>query len=498
MKRIIFTFLLLLVTVVTFAVDRYLVAGGTGNWDSTTNWSDSDGGGSGASYPVAGDNVYFTTASANAPITVNVTSACAQVIASGTYAGQLTINADLTVAGTITFIAAMPNIAGTNPIVVTTTATLTSGGNSIAGGMTFGGTSQTYTLADDWDINGTLTWSGTTGSTFNGNTINAGGDFSISNNGILSGTTTLVFDGNSTISMASGARILGLNTNINTAGTITMNEFNFTGGTLTYIAGTVIPPISAGFRSCTLNTAGIIWDGVLQNSTSGGIVTWTLLSDLTATGNFTTITTNGATTINGVGLSLIVGGSVIANSLTTGNVLGSATIVMNGTGTISTNSATTGQIKNNITFNTAGTITFGTIVSYGGGGIMTKTAGTIVTTGSTLNVGNCTLNLADLQLNNFAINVADAVVTLSSGFKVAGLFSNNDVTGTHQSIVSSVGGTLRKITMLAGSTQSLTNLDATDIDSRDGYPVQSIGAVLSNTFNWYARALSSDFLIMFE
>lgn len=281
--------------------------------------------------------------------------------------------------------------------------------------------------------------------------------------------------------------------------TITMSYYISSYGAITFsptmnVSGTGVLVISGSF---TLTSNGYMWPNGISTGAATASRIITLADNAAISGTLTVQQTTGTFTINGA-FTLSVGGDIPC-AITTGNVAGTATIVMSGTGTISTNSATTGQIKNNLVFNTgAGTITFGTVLSYGGGGIMTNTAGTIVTTGSTFNIGNCTLNLADLQLNNVAINVADAVVTLSSGFKVAGLFSNNDVTGAHQSVVSSVGGTLRKITMLAGSTQSITNLDATDIDSRDGYPVIDLGGVLSNTFNWYTRSLNSDFLLMFE
>lgn len=74
--------------------ERFLVAGGTGNWNSTTNWSAIDGGASGASFPVAGDNVHLTAASGAASLTVNVASACANFDATGftgTFAGALAV-----------------------------------------------------------------------------------------------------------------------------------------------------------------------------------------------------------------------------------------------------------------------------------------------------------------------------------------------------------------------------------------------------------------------
>jgi len=53
-------------------MDRYWV-GGTGSWNSTTKWSTTSGGASGASVPTASDNAIFDAASATAHYTVTVT-----------------------------------------------------------------------------------------------------------------------------------------------------------------------------------------------------------------------------------------------------------------------------------------------------------------------------------------------------------------------------------------------------------------------------------------
>src|SRR3954471_24042562 len=96
---------------------RFLVAGGNGNWNDTSNWSATTGGASGASFPVAADSVTFDTASANANMTVNVASACSAFIMSGTYAGTLTFNSTLTITSTCTFVSTC-TIAGTTGTLI--------------------------------------------------------------------------------------------------------------------------------------------------------------------------------------------------------------------------------------------------------------------------------------------------------------------------------------------------------------------------------------------
>ena len=43
--------------------NRYWVAGGTGNYNSTTNWSATSGGASGASVPTTVDAIFFDASS---------------------------------------------------------------------------------------------------------------------------------------------------------------------------------------------------------------------------------------------------------------------------------------------------------------------------------------------------------------------------------------------------------------------------------------------------
>ena len=64
-----------LTTIHLIAADRYSVA--TGNWNATTTWSATSGGVSGASVPVAGDNVFIE---GGYTVNVNVASACTNLI----------------------------------------------------------------------------------------------------------------------------------------------------------------------------------------------------------------------------------------------------------------------------------------------------------------------------------------------------------------------------------------------------------------------------------
>lgn len=79
--------------------NRYLVPGGTGDYDSTTNWSTTSGGASGASKPVAADAIIIDANSLNAPLTVNTLNACLSIDCSN-YTGSLVVNNVLSINGT--------------------------------------------------------------------------------------------------------------------------------------------------------------------------------------------------------------------------------------------------------------------------------------------------------------------------------------------------------------------------------------------------------------
>lgn len=86
--------------------DRYWV-GGAGNWSSTTKWSTTSGGASGASVPTSADNAIFNASSgvagAHFVATVDVASTCANLTFTPVAAiGQTTLSltAPLTIAGT--------------------------------------------------------------------------------------------------------------------------------------------------------------------------------------------------------------------------------------------------------------------------------------------------------------------------------------------------------------------------------------------------------------
>ena len=467
--------------------DRYWVAGGTGNYNSTTNWSASSGGASGASVPTTADNVFFNASSGVGTATINTSSVCANLNLTG-FTGTLQFNNNLQLGGTSLNLGTggyIVSYTGTFGITLGSTITVTSNGTTWAGTISLGNT--TVTLADNLTVSGAWQYTSSGTATVNGNTLFISGNLTHTSTTLATGTTAFVFNGTGTWSHTSTG-ILRNNVTINTAGTITLGtNVYYNTGTLTYIAGTVVTTgstlnISA---STTLNTNGITWNNITAG-TSGVVAT--LSSNLTLTGTLSLgasstlaftlggnslISTNANLTMGSSSLFTMpanqtfktltisgggIGATITGNTLTiTENIVmnqqvsGTTNIVYGGTGTW-TASGSANFINNNFTINTAGTLTISGTV-YKSNNTFTYTAGTVVDTGSTVVVGtggNTTLNVSGKTWDKLLVN---SVTTLTSNINAItfGTIGSNSTSFT-------LGGNSINFTHLelgAGSTTTL-------------------------------------------
>lgn len=253
--------------------NRYLVSGGTGNWNSTTNWASTSGGVSGASFPVATDAVIIDALSANASLNVNVLSACLSFTCSN-YTGTITMTNNLSVNGTtntgnITLSSGM-TITGTGSFIkipTGTTGVITSNGAIFDCNFTFqaaGATTTTITGAMQVNKNLTFSLNSTSANTINSGTISVGGN--IIHNSPVAGTSALQMIGSTTATITQVAnRYLSTNLIINKTGIWNQVDLYWGGSsrTLTYTAGvsnhTGILFIS---NNSTLNTNGMTWNTI--------------------------------------------------------------------------------------------------------------------------------------------------------------------------------------------------------------------------------------------
>lgn len=438
-----------------------------GNWNATTTWV-------GGVVPSATlDTVAFVATSG--PLTVNVASTCIGINFTN-YVNTITFTALLTINGPINLGTGGYPQAGASGLIVGATATLTSGGVTWSRTLTFAGTSQTFTLGDSWLVTGAVSFSGTTTTIINRSggppkTLTISGNLTVTTTATVSGTAGIIFGGTGTWSH-SAAGIIQNNITINTAGTLTIGtNIYYNTGTLTYTAGTVNTTTNNNILNCSLsttfNTGGMTWNAILITGTT----TITLLSNLNTTNltassatvsfilngfnlniiNTLSLSTFGATTFNtpqnlqvtnlalggGVTSNIIINGlfnisisgNLIENHSTT-TIAGTTSFILNGTGTWS--NASSGSLQYNLTINTSGTITVSGNVYYNTS-TLTYTAGTVITTGSTLNVNlNTTLNTNTLNWNNVTFvptAFATITITLTSNFNVLGTLSETQNTG---------------------------------------------------------------------
>ena len=432
--------------------DRYWVAGGNGNYNSTTNWSATSGGASGASVPTSVDNVFFNGSSGVGTATINTSSSCANLNLTG-FTGTISFANTLTTTGSIVNLGTGGYTqAGISGLVIQNNSTLTSGGVIWSRKLTINSTS-TFTLADDWTVTGDFQINNIP--TINNNTLNIGGNFIMASPNWATGTTIFNFNGTGTWSSNSGG-FLRNNVTINTpTGTLTISgTVGYQVGTLTYIAGTVITTGStlSTQGAVTLNTNGITWNNIsittsatitlgsnltltgtltignsLTNFVLGGFNLISINANLTmsASGTFTmptnqtfkTLTVSGASTINTNTLT------ITENLTINSTVQGTTTIVYAGTGTW-TALNTSSYISNALTINTpSGTLTISGTV-YKQSGLFTYIAGTIDDTTGTVAVNQLTLNLSGCTFRKFLVN---NTITLTSNLNATtfGTWNNN-------------------------------------------------------------------------
>lgn len=406
---------------------------GNVNWGVATNWSLTDGGGATGAIPTVADDAYFTSNSGNC--TVNASArVCKSLVFSGVgagnYAGTITMTNAITVSGNVTLSSTM-TIAGTAGLTVNALSTLRSNGKTWPNSISLT-TAATYTLADNWDITGTLTISGavTFSGAFNITTvtlsITTNGTVTLSGNITASGLVTLgntllsgvittingvgftIFCQNSLTLAAftSGAnRVAGtakievnsgtitssslvtLTSNLDLNGNITFasgGTFNYGQGTLTYVSGIITTTgstlnISLNLTT-TLNTSSVVWSNINISGSSAPIIS--LSSNLNVV-NFTLSASSSTNTINNNNVYIFGNLSVTS----TGNLVGTSNIILNGKGTWS--HATTGQLRNNLTINTADTLTVSGTINYNTG-TLTYVSGNVITKNSILLVSLAT------------------------------------------------------------------------------------------------------------
>lgn len=279
--------------------NRYWV-GGTGTWNtsSTSVWSATSGGPSGASVPTAADDVFFDQVGTYT-VTRGFTGNCRNITVSAgivtfTGVGALNIAGSMSLLSTTVW-------SGTGLITFTGSPTVTTNGATISASITYNAAGGTMALGSELILANTRTFTLTEG-TLNLNTYTLStGLFSSSNantRAIAFGTGNITVNGASgtlwttattTGLSTSGTQVVNVSNSTGGATTITSGSlsetnsisFNFTTGTyaLTHTAGTKRSLNFTGFSGTVSNTAQTIYgDMVLSNGATftGGANIWTL------------------------------------------------------------------------------------------------------------------------------------------------------------------------------------------------------------------------------
>jgi hypothetical protein len=411
---------------------------GDAAWNTASNWSLTDGGGATGVVPTSTDDAYFTSNSGSC-VVAGTTGVCTNLIfagvGAGNYSGTLSLTStNIFCDGNIALSPTMSiSTSGTFSIYVqsATTATITSNGKIFTGNFRPGSPTGTFTFADSCVVTGIFYFGG---GTFNGSSITAQGDINSVNHGIAPSTTTLTISGTANQAFNTGIFRLPLATTINkTGGTLTLAAQTTMISSLTYTAGTVDVTTnnntlfiggSGNIQNTTFNMSisGINWNNVTFDVTNASPVTF--LQDLYVLGTLTLGSFTRQSILNGG--TIYARGSSVTNTLTTGTVLGTTSLVIDGsiTQTVTMPSILNGRWGINTTFNNPSIIISGTF-SYGTSGTLTALQPVTVTGGSLLQcgLGGVTFNTGLVQWQNVSIfpnSAASGAVTLGETLYVNG------------------------------------------------------------------------------
>ena len=452
---------------------RYWV-GGAGSWSSTTKWSATSGGGSGASVPISTDDVVFDAASGLVGLvaTVDTAQTCATltITPSATVGfSTLAITASLTVTGLFS----MGTTAGNQRFLIRgntygLATDFSVGSASSLADLDFrdlrvigaaaplsgtrigdlrGVTGVTFSTAKTvyWNLAGAQNWSATGWAATSGGAP-ATANFPLAQDtavfddtGSVTGTITMnaAIPYTGTVDMSARTAAMTLAT---TAFTIYGDWKNGTGTTL---SGTTALTFS-GRNTQTITSAGKTFTQPITIDTYGGIVS---LVDALNIGATTLTVTNGTFTTNSFAVTAGILSS--SNSNVRAINLGASTLTLSATVTLTT--------ATNLTFN-AGLSTInllqGTPINFNGGGL-------------SFNNVNFTGTVATTHLINGATTFANLTFTAPAATGITGcnFSANQTITGT----LTCAGATaIRRIFLRSDALNTQRTLTCGAVSAQDG------------------------------
>ncbi len=295
--------------------NRYWVTGGTGDWNSTTNWSTTSGGASGASVPISTDAALFDASSGAGTATLDISPTIQTLTCTG-------------FTGTLAF--------GTNTISLNSTGTIFTGATT----MTISGTPLII-----------ATNSSATSRTITSTAVTEANSISFR---ITAGTGTLLFSNGGAyrdLDFTDGTNPTGYAGQVGSSTFTVYGSFKAsTGMTQGATTGVITFAATSGIK--TITSAGVTFDRPFTFNGVGG--TWQLQDALTSGAARTTILTNGTLDLNN--LTLTTGSFTSANSNTRVIAFGTGNITIIGSGatawsnSTATNFTYTGTPTVNLTY----------------------------------------------------------------------------------------------------------------------------------------------------
>ena len=259
--------------------DRYWV-GGSGTWNttSTTNWSASSGGGSGASVPTSADSVFFDQAGT---YTVTCTGALTSLdftVSAGTVTFAVGTTPTFNISGSLSLLAGTV-WSSTGSITFSSTSTgrtVTTNGTALGAGVVFNGAGGGWTLGSALTTGSTSTFTVTQGT------------FNSANYAITCGSVSSTGTSTRTLNLGSSTITFGV--------AVSGSIFNVSGTNLTFNAGT--STFISSQQGSTFNGGGFTYYNLtLSNTTSQ--TTWSI----SGANTFNNLTISGMTSIGVRGVS---------------------------------------------------------------------------------------------------------------------------------------------------------------------------------------------------
>lgn len=359
--------------------NRFWVTGGTGNWNSTTNWATSSGGIAGASVPSSGDAALLDAASGSGVVTLDISPTIQTLTCTG-FTGTLAFESNtisLNSTGTIFTGALTMTVTGTPLIIATnssaTARTITPTAVTEANSISFRVTAGTGTLALSTGAYRDL-------------------DFT---------------DGTNPTGYAGAMS--------NAAPTIYGNFKASTGMTKT--AGTGVFTFAATSGTKTIATAGVTFDNPFTFNGVGG--TWQLQDALTSGSARTCTLTNGSLDLNN--FTLTTGFFAASNSNTRSIAFGTGNVTLTGSGSAiwsmgtATNFTYTGTPTVNCTYSGAVGTRSITNGQTGGSGTETNSVSFNISAGTDIVSFTATARVKNVNFTGFSGTLSGSSALLCYG-----------------------------------------------------------------------------------